>query len=198
MKIGCFWLQWVLVTFGCFLVSLYWIEIDTKPNVTALECIIGGGAIAALQGIILQQRLAIAPQWLLISVACWGLIGVSHLGAIGWVVPKTLVLEFRLIFGLVQGAVAGALLGVGQWFILRQQVKRASLWILASTASWAIALGIGWTISGVLRRATHLFLSEVVGLAVTWFIVATITGIALIWLLDEAVNMLPNSRRESH
>lgn len=180
-----FWLQWVLVTVAGFLVSLYWIEIDTKPNVSALEGIVGGSAIALAQGLILQQRVAIAPQWLLVSFASWVLIGASSLGAIGWVAPKTLLLEPWLIFGILQGAVVGLLLGVGQWLVLRQQVRKASMWILASAASWAISLGIGWSIGGILRHATHLFLSEVVGLTVTWFIVAAISGFTLIWLLSE-------------
>lgn len=185
MKIGIsFCLQWVCVTVAGFLVNLYWIEIDTKPNVSALECIIGGSAIALLQGLILQQRLAIAPQWLLVSFASWVLIKAS-IGAIGWVAPETLQLRLRLIHGCLQGAVVGLLLGVGQWFILRQQVKKASMWILANAASWAIALGIGWTVGGVLRHATHLFLSEVVSLTVTWLINSAITGVAMVLLLGE-------------
>ena len=181
---GCiFWLQWVLATVVGFLLSLYWIEIDIKPHVSVIEGVIGGAVIGFAQGFILQQRLAIALQWLLVSIVSWGLIATTNVGAIGWIAPQTLQLQGRLIYGGLQGALVGALLGVGQWFILRQQLKTAFLWILASAASWAIALGIGWFIGGLLRQATHLFLSEVVGLASTWFIVAAITGINLIWLL---------------
>lgn len=183
MKLRCIlWLQWVLATVVGFLVSLYWIEIDTKPYVEVIDGVIGGVVIGLAQGLILQQRLAIAPQWILASVASWGLIAASSFGAIGWVAPETLLPQLRLIFGVMQGAVVGTLLGVGQWFILKQQVK-GSWWILASAVSWAIALGVGWTVGGVLRQSTHLFLSEVVGLAVTWMIVAAMTGISLIWLL---------------
>lgn len=178
-----FWLQWVLATVIGFLLSLYWIEIDIKPYVGVIEGVIGGAVIGFAQGFILQQRLAIAPQWLLVSVVSWGLIAASNLGAIGWIAPQTLQLGGRLIYGGLQGALVGALLGVGQWIILRQQLTTASMWIVATAASWAIALGIGWTIGGLLRQATHLFLSEVVGLTSTWFIVAGITGINLIWLL---------------
>lgn len=177
-----FWLQWVLATVVGFLISLYWIEIDIKPYVGVIEGAIGGAVIGFAQGLILQQRLAIAPQWLLMSVVSWGLIAASNLGAIGWIAPKTLVVGERLIYGGLQGAFVGALLGVGQWFILKQQLTRARQWILASAASWT-AVGIGWAIGAMLRQATHLFLSEVVGLAFTWFIVAATTGINLIWLL---------------
>lgn len=83
----------------------------------------------------------------------------------------------------MQGALVGTLLGLGQWLVFKQQVNGSSWWILASAVSWAIALGVGWTVGGVLRQSTHLFFSEVVGLAVTWIIVAAMTGISLIWLL---------------
>ena len=180
---GCFfWLQWVLATVVSFLLSLYWIEIDIKPHVSVIEGVIGGAIIGFAQGFILQQRLAIAPQWLLVNVVSWGLIATTNVGAIGWIAPQTLQLGGRLIYGSLQGALAGALLGVGQWIILKQQLTRARMWILVSAASWA-TVGIGWVVGGFLRQATHLFLSEVVGLASTWFIVAAITGINLIWLL---------------
>lgn len=81
--------------------------------------------------------MAIAPQWLLVNVASWGLIAASSFGAIGWVAPETLLPQLLFIFGVMQGAVVGTLLGVGQWFILKQQVK-GSWWILASAVSWAI------------------------------------------------------------
>lgn len=175
-------LQWVLATVVGFLVSLYWIEIDIKPHVGVMEGVIGGAVIGFAQGLILQQRVGIAPQWLLVSVVSWGLIAASS-GAIGWIAPETLLLQLRLKFGVLQGAVVGALLGVGQWFVLRKQLKSPRGWIYASTASWAIAQAVGWTVGGILRQSTHLFLSEVVGLTMTRMIVAAMTGISLIWLL---------------
>lgn len=61
--------------------------------------------------------------------------------------------------------VVGILLGVLQWFVLKQHVKRASTWIFASAIAWAIGLGVGWVVGGVLRLATRLFLGELIGLA---------------------------------
>ncbi len=183
MKLGCiFTVAWVLATVVGFLVSLYWIEIDTKPHVEVIDGVIGGAVIGLAQGLILQQRLGIAPQWILVSIASWGLIAASS-GAIGWVAPETLLPQLRLMFGVMQGALVGTLLGLGQWLVFKQHVKGSSWWILASAVSWAIALGVGWTVGGVLRQSTHLFLSEVVGLTLTWMIVAAMTGISLIWLL---------------
>lgn len=189
MRIGyIFWLQWVLVTVVGFFISLCWIEVDTKPYVGVVEGAIGGAVIALAQGLILQQRVAIAGWWVLTSVISWGLISTSSLGAVGWIAPRTLLLETRIILGALSGIMVGALLGLGQWLVLKQHCKRASVWILTSTFGWAIALGVGWAVGGVLRRATRLFLAELVGLAVTWVIVAAITGITLVWLLRSAVN----------
>jgi MFS family permease len=187
MKIACFWLQWVLATFTSFLVSLYWIEIDIKPHVGVVEGVIGGVAIGIAQGLVLQQGLKTTGWWILASAIAWGLLGTSNLGSIGWIAPNTLHLAPRVIAGIFVGAQAGVIIGVGQWFVLRQQAKRASLWILANAASWAIGLAVGWAAGGVLRQATHLFLSELVGLAVVWLIVATITGFVLVWLLHSRV-----------
>lgn len=184
LKTDCgFWLQWLLVTFGSFLVSLCFIEVDVRPYIRVYEGAIGGAVVGLAQGLILRQRSqTIALWWIPVSIISWGLIGASHFGAIGWMAPRTLRLEPRVIFGLINGLQVGALLGIGQWLVLRQHIKKASLWILLSAGAWTIGLPIGWTIGGILRQATRLFLSEIVGLAIAWLAIAAITGIALIWL----------------
>lgn len=180
MKIArSFCFQWVLLTLVAFMLSLCFVEIDVKPYVGAMEGVVGGAVIGLAQGLVLRQRVEIAVWWVLASIVSWGLIGASNLGAIGWVAPRALMLEPRVISGVFFGLQVGAGLGVGQWLVLRHYVKRAIAWLLVSSLSWAIALPIGWALGGVLRLATHLFLSELVGLAVTWVIVAAITGIAL-------------------
>lgn len=178
-----FWLQWLFATFGGFLVSLCLIEVDVRPYIGFQEGAIGGAVIGLAQGLILVQRSKkMAVGWMLASIVSWGLIGASNFGAVGWMAPRTLRLEPRIIFGLLNGLQVGVLLGIGQWFVLRAHLRKASLWILLSVGAWTIGLPIGWAVGGVLRHATRLFLSEVVGLAVAWLAIAAITGIALIWL----------------
>ena len=48
-----------------------------------------GRSAALAQRLILQQQVAIAPQWLLVSFTRWVLIESSSLGAISWLAPKT-------------------------------------------------------------------------------------------------------------
>ncbi|MFE1747164.1 hypothetical protein [Coleofasciculus sp. H7-2] len=186
-----FWFQWVSVTLVGFLVSLLWIEVGEKPDIGVVEGAIGGSAVGLAQALVLRQRVevskampkAIAAWWVLTSVVSWGFIGGSGVGAIGWIAPRTLLFEARVIFGIFNGALAGALLGVLQGLVLFQQAKKAWIWILVSSVSWAIGLAMGWAVGGILREATRLFVSELVGLAVAWVVVAAITGVALIGLL---------------
>ena len=200
LKTDCgFWLQWVLATLAGFLVSLCLIEIDVRPHIKATEGVIGGAIVGLAQAIILEQRSKnIAPWWALMSIVSWGLIGASNFGAIGWMAPRTSQLEPRVIFGLLNGLQVGALLGIGQWFVLRQRCKKALLWIPIVTTSWAIGLVLGWSVGGVLRQVTRLFLGELVGLAVAWVTSSAIAGFALVRLdnlYGLAPKTLPNKAR---
>lgn len=174
-----FWFQWVLVTILGFLISLCLVEINVRPNVGAMSGAIGGAVIGLAQGMLLKPRVSIVG-WVLASLVSWSLIGSSNLGAIGWVAPRTLNLGIRATFGVLDGSLVGALIGVGQWFILRQQVKKAWMWILTSALGWGVGLAIGWSVGGILRLKSHLFLSELVGLTLAWVVVAAITGVALV------------------
>lgn len=182
-----FWLQWVFVTLVGFLVSLLWIEIGERPDITALEGAIGGAAIGFAQWLVLRQYLPHVWGWIFTSAIAWGLMAGSDVGALGWVAPRTLQIAPRLVYGIVNGAMVGAVVGVGQWFVMRSQVPQAWRWIFASTVYWGIGLAIGWTCGGVLRLVFNQFLGEVMGLTVTWVLVAGLTGIALILLLRNVV-----------
>ncbi len=194
-----FWLQWVLVTLTGFLISLCLIEVDVRPHIKVTEGLIGGAIVGLAQGMILEQRSKnIAFWWALMSIVSWGLIGASNLGAIGWMAPRTLYLEPRVIFGLLNGLQVGALLGFGQWLVLRPRWEKALIFIPIVTASWAIGLILGWGIGGVLRQVTRLFLGELVGLAIAWVASSAIAGFALVRLdnlYGLAPKTLPNKAR---
>ncbi len=187
-KIGRgFWLQWVLVTLAGFLVSLYWVEVGERPDVRLLEGAIGGAAIGLAQWFVLKQQFYQAWSWVLVTTLSWGLVGVSSLGALGWVAPSATNIPMRAVYGAVNGAVVGTLMGVTQWLFLRKQSPRAGWWIFASTGGWTVGLTLGWLLGGLLRKSTGLFLSEVLGLTLGWFVVATTTGIALCYVAETTV-----------
>jgi hypothetical protein len=48
-----------------------------------------------------------------------------------------------------------------------------------------IAMPIGSTIGLFLHRITNLFLGEVVGLAITWLLVAILTGISAVKIIKD-------------
>ncbi|MBD1921444.1 hypothetical protein H6F77_10115 [Microcoleus sp. FACHB-831] len=186
------WLQWVLVTCGGFFVSLLFVEVGERSDIGVLEGAVGGGAIALAQALVLRRHLPLARLWILATIVSWVVIGGSGIGAIGWVAPTTKLFALRVKFGFFDGAMVGALLGLMQWFVLRQQLARASVWILTNAASWAIGLATGWVAGGILRVSAGIFLGEIVGLALTWVVVAAITGVALICLLRfSATKSLP-------
>ena len=177
----CFIVQWVLVTFGGFLLSLLLIEIGEKPDIGAIEGATGGAAIGLAQFLVLRQRISKAWGWILVSILIWGLMGGSGLGAVGWVAPRTEQIGYRALYGAVHGAQLGMWMGASQWWILRKEVPKAERWIWVSSLCWAIGMALGWTVGGVLRLSTRLFLGEIVGLGVAWLVVGATTGVALIW-----------------
>jgi hypothetical protein len=65
------------------------------------------------------------------------------------------------------GMMAGALVGLAQWTILRRHVRQAGWWIAATAASWGLAF---WSIAAG------------VGLMYRGVIVGGVTGAALVWL----------------
>ncbi len=180
-----FWLQWMGGNVFGFLLSLCWIEVGERAALGGLEGAIGGTVMGLVQWLVLRRWCAQAGWWILASTLCWSILGVSRLGALGWVVPQTDSALLRLFYGLMDGMKMGALLGAGQWLVLRQCFAPVRAWILVSILAWAIALGLGWVIGGWLRAFTGLFLGEVVGLALVWLLMALMTGVALAKLLQD-------------
>ena len=179
-----FIVQWVLVTFGGFVVSLLFIEIGEKPDIGALEGVTGGAAIGLAQFLILRQRISPAWGWILASILTWGFMGGSGLGAVGWVAPRTGNIALRAVYGTIHGAQLGMWMGASQWWILRNKIPKASRWIWISSFGWAIAMSLGWIVGGIFRLAFRLFMGEIVGLGVAWLVVSITTGVALVVCQD--------------
>ncbi len=182
-KIGWgFCCQWVFSTILGFLVSLIFVEVGVKPYIGAISGAIGGGIIGSAQWLVIKNRFFREQWWSAVSILTWLLIGASSLGALGWIAPRTEQIWLRLFHGFINGAVVGAILGLGQWFVLRKQIYREEWWMIANIVAWALGLPLGWVVGGLIYGAIGLFISEVIGLLVTWFFVATVTGFALVRL----------------
>ncbi|AFY33162.1 hypothetical protein [Calothrix sp. PCC 7507] len=171
-----FTLQWIVATFSGFLLSLLLIEIGEKSDIGVLQAIIGGLTVAISQSLILRQPM-LSLKWVLSTILGWVVITAMGVGAVGWIVPTTQQLPTRILSGLIYGTIGGFGIGFAQWLAIYQPVPLAWRWIFITAASWAVAIPIGSAVGVILRQFTQLFLGEVVGLAITWLLVAVLTGI---------------------
>lgn len=178
------WWQWLLATVVAFWLSLFWVEIGEKTDLGVFEGVIGGVIIGILQSLVYKQHLSQAWLWILVNLISWGLLAGSHLGLIGWFAPSTLILKTRFFYGAIFGMIGGFWLGGWQSLVLRQPFSLAWQWIAIAALSWSLGLAFGWTVGGILRNMTHLFISEVIGLSFTWLIVGISTGFAWMKLLS--------------
>lgn len=174
---------WIIATLGGFLLSLLWIEIGEKSDISLLEAGIGGLAIALPQSYILRQRI-FPLSWVLSTIFGWVVIAATGVGAVGWYVPSSEFFPLRIFLGIISGSIGGLVIGLAQWWIaMPQSVPWVWCWMFVSSASWAVAVSTGSAVGLFLHRLTQLFLGEVVGLAITWLIVGILTGISAYKLL---------------
>ena len=171
-----FTLLWTVTTFSGFLFSLLFIEIGEKADVGILQAAIGSLAIALPQSLILRIRI-FSKMWVLSTVLGWIVITAISVGAIGWIVSTSQFLPFRVVYGSISAAIGGFAIGFFQWLAISKSVPLAWRWIFISSLSWAIAVPVGSMIGMFLHSISHLFFGEIVGLAITWLLVAIITGI---------------------
>ncbi|UKO96407.1 hypothetical protein [Nostoc sp. UHCC 0870] len=178
-----FMLLWILANFGGFLGSLFWIEIGERGEIGVVQAAIGGLAIALPQSLILKETI-FTIKWIILTLAAWVLLTTIGIGAVGWSVHSSDILPLRLYFGAIHGAVGGFAISLAQSLAIRQSVSWAWQWIIVSSLSWAVALPVGYAVGITLHRLTRLFLGEVVGLAITWLMVAILTGMTAYRLVN--------------
>jgi hypothetical protein len=180
-----FTFKWVFATLIGFLSSLLIIEISEKPDMGVLEAAVGSLAIAIPQSYILRK--AISPvKWVLSTLFPWIIIAAINLGVLGWTVTITNFLPTRLILGIIVGGIGGLLIGISQWWLaIPSSFNSAWKWIFVNMTSWMIAIPIGSIVGLFLHKNTNLFLGEVVGLAITWLLVAILTGISAVKIIKD-------------
>lgn len=81
-----------------------------------------------------------------------------------------------LIASLFVYAIPGALIGLGQWFELRNLMPRAGWWILATAIGWVLGFGIGNLAFAILADLPPLIL-----FSLPWIAVGIVSGIGQ-WL----------------
>jgi serine/threonine-protein kinase len=163
-----FWFLWVLATFVATVIIQAVFGISDNIGGFVLAGAIGGAVIGFAQWLVLRQQIDNAGWWILATLAG---------RAIGWAadwVTFSVVLRTITIMGVAERntsiiladtastIVSGALIGVAQWLVLRQQVHRAGWWVPATSASrmmgltifWILAERMDWTVARVMNEMT--------------------------------------------
>lgn len=166
---------------------------------------IEGSVVGTLQWLVLRRPLA-GLGWL--SWAAATAIGAGIAWALGFL-PSTIAslltaaestqagggmalqdVSGLALYGMAAGLgfVAGSILAVAQWWVLRRFVPHASWWILASGGAWA--LGMVLIFLGMSAIPTEAMTISTAALLVAFVVVAggivgAAQGLALIWLLHE-------------
>ena len=177
------WLGWTGLTWLAFLMSLLFIEVGERSDVSGIDGLLGGALIGTGQWLMLKAHVQGAYRWITVSALSWGALAFFRIGAIGWMASEapfdTGGLFLRGVFGIFYGGYVGVFLGVGQWWVMRSHIVRAWRWIPLSAGIWAVAIALGWQIGGALRATSRLFVGEVVGLMVAWGAIALLSGMGI-------------------
>jgi hypothetical protein len=129
------WFYWIMAT------TLGWLFGSMFFN--GIPLIISGVAVAGLQWVVLYKRIQKAWRWAILS-------------SIGWIIGYILlVIFFPGAMMLLVGPVMGGILGLVQWFLLKQEVEWAGWWIVISILAWTTGLTLmpGFLTSGALPGA---------------------------------------------
>ena len=126
------WFYWIMAT------TLGWLAGSMFFN--GIPLVISGVAIAGLQWAVLYKRIQKAWRWAILS-------------SLGWIIGYILLaIFFPAFMMLLVGPVMGGILGLVQWFLLKQEVEWAGWWIIISMLAWTTGLTLmpGFLTSGAL------------------------------------------------
>jgi len=137
------WFLWIMATsVGWLLGSLVF---------SNLALVSAGVGVGAMQAAVLHRRIPRVWRWFLATSAAWLAASILLLVAI----PAGLQ-------GLLAGLIAGPVLGLAQWLLLRGEVLWAGWWIVISTIAWITGLTL---LPGIL--STGALAGAITGLALS-------------------------------
>ena len=145
----------------------------TMLRLGILGGVAGGGFAGLCQWLLLRRRVSRIDGWIGLTVAGWVIGWTLTLWGIGF--PERLLSAWpigwatgpveqdapRLMLSIAAWVSAGAVVGLSQWLRLRQNVRQAGWWVLATAIGWVIAGGAGvGAMTGtalvlLLRSASH-------------------------------------------
>jgi hypothetical protein len=93
-----------------------------------------GLAIGSGEWLVLRRQLTGATGWIAVTVVAW---------AVAWTMGQAItdaLLDDYWLLGLVPGGLLlAAIVGVGQWLLLRRWARRATWWLPTSLVGWSAA-----------------------------------------------------------
>jgi xanthosine utilization system XapX-like protein len=185
-----FWLKWVVgstvawiavfmltfLTIG-MMVETFWgdpeMVLGEEAFAVALTAVftLSFTASGGVQWLLLRRRFERIGGWVLASGVGGLLVGILYFALMG-VVSET-------ASEIIHNGLAGVVVGLLQWRILRRQVARAHLWIVAATVAFVMAGGgaaIISTLTGMDSGTSSIF-----GVLA----MSALTGSTMVWLLRQ-------------
>ena len=171
------------------------------PLATLVAIVLAGSVEGAMLGAAQADCLY---RWQVLPVRRWWIAATSVGAAVAWslgMLPSTFNLRWTAATAVVAG-VGGLMLltslPLAQYFVLRDHVRRAALWIPINIAAWL--LGIAWTLapSPVVDQSTPagalILIYGVAGFCMA-ATVAVVTGVGIIRLLQSPVELDDRSQQ---
>lgn len=121
-------LDWVLFFYWIMATTLGWLV--GRMFFQGIPMVISGVAIAGFQWTVLYKRIPGSWRWAVYSATAW---------IAGYIL---FVILFPEEMGFLFGSIMGAILGVVQWFILKEEFDFAGWWIVISMMAWTTGMTI--------------------------------------------------------
>lgn len=170
-----------------------WLLLDV-PVIAGNDAVFGAmfgapisGAVGVTQWVVLRRLIPHPGWWVLASF-----VGYTVGTAVGWYMGVAPTGDpvgqaaSGAVIGATFGASVGTLVRVTKRLALRRQVSQPVWWALASIMNWTVVAAVGWATGFTLGNYESS--GEVGNNVVFGGVVGAITGMALTWLLRQAVS----------
>ena len=183
-------LNWILATSiaGAFIGYM------AAPTDFFWELVASGFVVGIAQWLVLQRYIKNAIWWIPLSGFGW-ILGIflmiftrEFLNPVVEFLSSTGMFWGVFWLNFVRQPINFAVLGFAQWLLLRRYFRYAFWWIFASTLSGAFRVAAGSYACAVTCKIGHGSISNGVG----WAASAAITGIVLVWLINNHYKNLPS------
>lgn len=153
-----------------------------------------GAIVGSAQAIVLRRRLPQLRIWvaatMLAAVVAWtlGMLSGTLLsldGSASSATPSEISDNLQVVLAVPMGLVAGTILGIPQWLILRRYISRAAWWVGANALAWACGMPLVFFVGGAgsTEDVRSVALTATIGLAAAGALVGGIHGAFLVRLL---------------